>query len=42
MVNREIDGMLRDLETRLQYQGLDLKTYYQFTNTSEKKVLDNK
>ncbi|GAA0123031.1 MAG: trigger factor [Clostridium argentinense] len=35
MVNREIDGMLRDLETRLQYQGLDLKTYYQFTNTSE-------
>lgn len=35
MVNREIDGMLRDLETRLQYQGLDIKTYYQFTNTSE-------
>ncbi|WP_291559879.1 MULTISPECIES: trigger factor [unclassified Clostridium] len=35
MVNREIDGMLKDLETRLQYQGLDIQTYYQFTNTSE-------
>lgn len=35
MINREIDGMLKDLETRLQYQGLDIQTYYQFTNTSE-------
>lgn len=35
MVNREINGMLRDLETRLQYQGLTLEKYFQFTNTNE-------
>ncbi|MGL4730515.1 MAG: trigger factor [Clostridium sp.] len=35
MVNREISGMLKDLETRLQYQGLTLEKYFQFTNTSE-------
>jgi len=37
MVNKEIDGMVQDLEMRLKYQGLDLNTYYQFTNTSEEK-----
>ncbi|GAA0125788.1 MULTISPECIES: trigger factor [Clostridium] len=35
MVNREISGMLKDLETRLQYQGLTLEKYFQFTNTNE-------
>ncbi|WP_315121414.1 trigger factor [uncultured Clostridium sp.] len=38
MVNNEIDNMLKDLEMRLKYQGLDLQTYYQYTNSSEEKV----
>jgi trigger factor len=38
MINKEIDNMLKDLEMRLQYQGLDLKTYYQYTNNTEEKV----
>ena len=37
IVDREINGMLKDLETRLQYQGLNLETYYQLTNTTEEK-----
>lgn len=35
LVNRELDGMLRDLEGRLKYQGLDLDTYFKYTNSSE-------
>lgn len=35
MVNRELDGMLQDLENRLKYQGLDIESYFKFTNTSE-------
>ena len=31
MIDKEIDGMLKDMETRLKYQGLDLETYYQYT-----------
>lgn len=38
MVEKEIDNMVKDLEMRLKYQGLDLKSYYQFTNSSEEKV----
>jgi trigger factor len=38
MISREIDNMLKDLEMRLQYQGLDLKTYYEYTNTTEEKA----
>jgi trigger factor len=38
MINKEIDMMLRDLEMRLKYQGLDLKTYYEYTNNTEEKV----
>lgn len=40
MVKKEVDNMLRDLEMRLRYQGLDLNTYYQYTNSSEDKVRD--
>lgn len=40
MISKEIDNMLRDLEMRLRYQGLDLNTYYQYTNSSEDKVRD--
>lgn len=40
MVTKEVDNMLRDLEMRLRYQGLDLNTYYQYTNSSEEKVRD--
>lgn len=35
MVNHELDSMLKDLEGRLKYQGLDLASYFKFTNTSE-------
>ncbi|MCY6369668.1 trigger factor [Clostridium ganghwense] len=38
MINKEIDVMVKDLEMRLQYQGLDLETYYQYTNNTEAKV----
>lgn len=38
MIKKEIDVMIKDLEYRLQYQGMDLKTYYQYTNSSEETV----
>lgn len=40
MINNEINQMIQDLEMRLKYQGLDLKSYYEFTNSSEEKVRD--
>ena len=38
MVDREIDGMIGNLEMRLKYQGLDLASYYTYTNSSEEKL----
>ena len=38
MITKEIDNMVRDLEMRLKYQGLDLPTYYEYTNSTEEKV----
>ena len=38
MVKKEIDIMLKDLETKLKYQGLDLESYYEYTNNTEEKV----
>jgi len=38
MIKRETDIMLKDLETKLKYQGLDLESYYQYTNNTEEKV----
>lgn len=38
MIEKEVDNMIRDLETRLKYQGLDLETYYKYTNNDEQKV----
>ncbi|MFU0824693.1 trigger factor [Clostridium sp.] len=40
MIDKEIDMMLKDLEMRLKYQGLDLESYYQYTNNTEEKVRD--
>ncbi|MHC6180834.1 trigger factor [Clostridium sp. JNZ X4-2] len=40
MIKKEVDNMLKDLEMKLKYQGLDLKTYYQYTNSTEEKVRD--
>lgn len=40
MIKNETDQMLKELEMRLQYQGLDLKSYFEFTNSSEEKVRD--
>ena len=38
MIKRETDVMLKDLENKLKYQGLDLESYYQYTNNTEEKV----
>ncbi|MCY6484441.1 trigger factor [Clostridium aestuarii] len=38
MIDKEVDNMVKDLEMRLKYQGLDIDTYYQYTNSSEEKV----
>jgi trigger factor len=38
MIKRETDVMLKDLEMKLKYQGLDLESYYQYTNNTEEKV----
>lgn len=38
MINKEIDNMIKDLDMRLKYQGLDLNSYYQYTNSNEEKV----
>jgi len=38
MINKETDIMIQELEQRLKYQELDLKSYYQYTNTTEEKV----
>ncbi len=35
MVEDEISHMLRDFDYQLQYQGMSLEKYYQFTNSSE-------
>lgn len=40
IVEKEIDAMIRDMEMRLKYQGLDLKTYYEYTNSNEEKMRD--
>ncbi|MBU3196142.1 trigger factor [Clostridium algidicarnis] len=40
MIKKEIDQMMKDLEMRLQYQGLDLETYYSYTNNTEEKMRD--
>lgn len=34
MVEKEIDGMIREMEYRLKYNGLDLEKYLKMTNTS--------
>lgn len=38
MIKKETDIMLQDLEQKLKVQELDLKSYYQYTNTTEEKV----
>ncbi|MFT5871772.1 MAG: trigger factor [Clostridium sp.] len=38
MIKRETDIMLKDLEMKLKQQGLDLESYYQYTNNTEVKV----
>ncbi|WP_035289595.1 trigger factor [Clostridium sp. KNHs214] len=40
MIEKETDMMLKDLEMRLRYQGLDLETYYKYTDNTEEKVRD--
>lgn len=38
MVEKEVDKMVQNLEQRLQYQGLTLDQYFQFTGTDEAKM----
>ena len=38
MVEKEIDAMLQNLAQRLQYQGLSLEQYFQFTGTDAEKM----
>lgn len=38
MVDREVENMIKDLEQRLSYQGLNLAQYYEFTGSSEDKM----
>lgn len=40
MVEKEIDTMVKNLEQRLQYQGLNLEQYFQFTGTDAAKMRD--
>ena len=38
MVEKEVDKMVQNLQQRLQYQGLSLEQYIQFTGTDEEKM----
>ena len=38
MVEKEVDKMVKNLEQRLQYQGLSLEQYFQFTGTDADKM----
>ncbi|MFA6940701.1 MAG: trigger factor, partial [Clostridiaceae bacterium] len=38
MVEKEIDYMLKNFDSRLKNQGVDMKAYYEYTNSSEEKV----
>ena len=38
MVEKEVDKMVQNLQQRLQYQGLTLEQYFQFTGTDEDKM----
>ena len=38
MVEKEVDQMVQNLQQRLQYQGLSLEQYFQFTGTDEEKM----
>lgn len=40
MIEKEIDAMVKNLEQRLQYQGLNLEQYFQFTGTDAAKMRD--
>ncbi len=38
MVEKEVDKMVQNLQQRLQYQGLSLEQYFQFTGTDQEKM----
>ena len=38
MIEKEIDKMVQNLEQRLQYQGLTLEQYFQFTGSDTEKM----
>ena len=40
MVEKEIDSMIKDLESRLKYQGLTLEQYMEFTGNTTEKMRD--
>ena len=41
MVEKEVDKMVQNLQQRLQYQGLSLEQYFQFTGSDEAKMRED-
>ncbi len=41
MINREIDSMIKDFESRLKYQGLTLSAYLDYTGITEEEMRNN-
>ena len=41
MINDEVDKMIQDFAQRLQYQGLDIKTYMQYTGNTMESFKEN-
>lgn len=41
MIDREIDSMINDFESRLKYQGLDLNGYLDYTGITQEEMRDN-
>lgn len=41
MIDREIDSMIKDFESRLKYQGLDLNGYLDYTGITQEEMRDN-
>lgn len=40
MIDTQIDGMMRDFEYQLRYQGLSLEDYFSFSNTTKEQLAD--
>lgn len=41
MINHEVDAMIKDLENKLKYQGLDIESYFKYTDSNEEKTRES-